>query len=134
MIAPAIERAIEATERKRDELDAAQNAAEEALTCWFEEHFTELAKRYPKRRFEASSGMGSLSVDIAPGPNPFYSHHPNRPYSWIWNVTGGNDRRWQFLWQEWEDLLNTFAERTGLEYVNFTRDVIVTGERYVEEG
>lgn len=131
-LARTIDDALHIAERKRAEYENAQSNAEEALTDWFESHFAELVKRFPRRRFLATSGMGSLSVDVFPGPTPFYSHHPNRPYQWIWNLTGGNDSHWAFLWQEWEDLLDEFAKRSGLEYVNFTRDVDVRGPLYKE--
>lgn len=130
MIPQNIADALSTVERKRDELEHAQNHAEDELTDWFESHFRELVKRYPKRRFVASSGMGSLSVDVYPGRAPAYSHHPRRAYDWIWNISGGNDSFWAFLWQPWEDLLNTFAERSGLEYVNFSREVDVRGPLY----
>jgi hypothetical protein len=121
---PTIDSVLGKVERQRERLEAAQEAAEEALTVFFEQHLAELAKRFPKRRFHASSGNGSLSIDIAPGP------YKDREYSWIWGTMIGSDSYWGFIWKEWEELLDAFSERSGLEYVNFNRDITVTGEAY----
>lgn len=126
--------ALSGVEHKRNLLEAAQEAAEEALTQWFEFHLQELAKRFPRRCFRADSGMGSLSVGISPGPAPDYRHHTRGEYVWIW----GNDD-WSPnpvldpLFKHWTAILNEVSKRAGLEYVNFTRDIIVKGERYTGE-
>ena len=122
----AASRAADARERYEE----AQHAAEEALTVWMEQHLSELAERFPKRRFQANSGNGSIGVDISPGPNPFYAHHPNRPYEWHWGGGYEQDKYWSFLWQRWETMFDQFAETTGLEYINFTRDIDIKGKDY----
>jgi hypothetical protein len=111
----------------------ALNAAEAALTDHVEQMLTELAKRFPRRRFYASSGMGSLSIEVYPGPKPRYAHHPRQPYKWFWGGMWGPDNTWRFLWQDWEDLLDSFIKETGQtanDYVNFTRELDVRGTRY----
>jgi hypothetical protein len=131
-MSPEIDRSLRQVERRRKQVEDAQNAAEEALTCFFEAHLAELAKRYPKRRFQAWSGNGSLSVQVGPGPLPFYAHHARRDYHWAWGGMAGPDRHWAFLWQPWEGLLDTFAKRMGEDYVNFTRDIDIKGELWEE--
>jgi hypothetical protein len=131
----SISLALRKADRRRTEYDDALFAAEEALTVWMEQHFAELVKRIPKRRFQASSGMGSLSIEITPGPfHPLEHHREFQRYVWIWGTTVGSDRHWAFLWEPWEELLDEFAERTGQNYVNFTRDIEVTGEKFQERG
>ena len=125
-VASAASRALDARERYED----AQEAAQEALTVWMERHLAELAERFPKRRFEANSGNGSIGVDITPGPHPDYPHHPRGTYSWSWNTMIGRDNYWAFLWQEWEDVFDEFSRVTGLDYINFTRDIDIKGRDY----
>lgn len=132
MTPETIDFALKKVERQRERLEGAQDVAEEALTQWFEDHLTELAKRYPKRCFRADSGMGSLSVGITGGRVPIYSHHERDEYVWIWGSAYKSDNYWSFLWQPWEDLLDEVSKRTGMEYVNFTRDIVVKGALYVE--
>ena len=132
MIHPTINAALDRADAQRQRYEDAQTAAEEALTRYFESHLAELAKRFPKRRFRASSGMGSLSIDITPGPRPMYDHHPAGEYDWVWGIMTGGDSYWSFLWQPWEDILDEFQKRSGLEYVNFTRDITVCGALYKE--
>jgi hypothetical protein len=124
-----IEKALRAAERSRLIQQEAQEAAEEALTRYFEAHLAELARRFPKRRFHASSGMGSLSIDITPGPRNEFGE---LRYSWVWGVMINRDSYWSFLWQPWEELLDAFAKRAGLEYVNFTRDIDIKGALWEE--
>jgi hypothetical protein len=133
-MSPEIDSALGKVERQRERYEGAQEAAEEALTQWFEAHLAKLALRFPKRCFRADSGMGSLSVGITPGPWPMYAHHPRGEYAWIWGAMIHSERQhWGFLWEKWEELLDTFAARTGLEYVNFTRDIVVKGVLYQED-
>lgn len=129
-MSPEIESALAKAERQRERYEGAQEAAEEALTQWFEAQFAELVKRYPKRRFRASSGMGSLSVDITPGTGTGSYNE----YAWIWGLddNGSHNPVLDPWFRQWQKLLDTVSDRAGLEYVNFTRDVIVAGPLYKE--
>lgn len=129
MIHPTLETALARAERQRERLEEAQGSAEETLTRFFEAHLAQLAERFPKRRFRANSGNGSIGVDITPSQRNSFGE---RSYSWTWGVMINRDNYWSFLWQEWEELLDAVALRTGLEYVNFTRDIDVKGRLYKE--
>ncbi len=114
-------------------LDNDRHAAEEALTQHFEAMLTELAKRFPKRRFQANSGNGSIGVDITPGPwHPLEHHRHLQSYTWSWNSMYGDSHTWEFLWGEWEELLDGFAKQADVEYINFTRDIDIKGKLYRE--
>ena len=127
---PAIIAALDAADIKREAYEAAQMAAEEALTIHFEALMADLAKRFPKRRFRADSGMGSLSVGADSGGG----ERVEREYVWIWNSYTSHQHNpvWTALAKGWEELLDAFAIRLNANYVNFTRDIVAKGERYQE--
>lgn len=124
-----IAKALRCVERQQAALDEAIWEAQARLTDWLERQLHDLAKRYPRRKFEAWSGNGALTVTITPGPRPMYAHH-RTDYQWGWQGMGGPDRYWAFLWQPWEDMCDEIAKATGLDYINLTRDLTVTGALY----
>lgn len=114
-------------------LEDDQEAAQEALTELIEEQARQLAKRFPKRKITASSGMGQLSIEITGKTNPESpDHHPDRSWLWIWGVGNYSPHCKPFdeLCQGWDALFDEVSERIGLVYVNFTRTVEVAGPDY----
>lgn len=125
--------AVTQVERAQRRLEQDQERAEEMLTQLIEEQARELVKRFPKRQIKATSGMGSLSIEISGNTNPESpDHHPDRPWLWIWGVGcyQPHCKPFKALCDEWDSLFDEVAERIGLEYINFTRDVIVNGPNY----
>lgn len=129
----SVANAVGQVEHVLKRLENDQRLAEEALTRHIEKQLRELAKRLPRRKLTASSGMGSLSIEITGKTNwGAPDHHPNHKWIWIWNATERYQERGLFgdLCREWEALLDEFSERTGLEYVNFSETVEVRGALY----
>jgi len=105
---------LEAYEAAREAVEAAYAAAETALAALVEHELAELAKRFPARRIEFHSGMGSSSLSI------YYrkvAYDRTRSYSgFTYGNYGPND--WPEyvaipcpeLWDAFEDYQDTISD------------------------